>query len=607
MKKKLPAGRVGAAVLAAALAAWRLPDVVTMSSNPWVFWPLVVALFAVFAVVFLIAFALRDRRLAWISYPVGFLFACFTVLGKPISQNHALPTGMAWVLPGMLLSVAVFTALFGAVILLTYRAALRWLSRPAKPPAKESGVSRLIGNWLFAFLVLLLCWAPVWLAFYPGTFRYDADTQFYSYMDGMLTTHHPLLHTLLMSWLLDWGNTLDSLTLGVAMYDSLQLTLTAAILAYACVWLRRRGAPTALRVAVLALFALLPLYPLWAFSATKDVLFGGFVLLLCLQMVDLWRDGAVWFRSPVRVGLFALTAVLMMLLRNNGVYAFCLALPFAVLIAKGRRARTALLFAVCVALYLGANQLLITACDAEGGSAVEMLSIPLQQTMRAATRGTVSEDDREKLSELFWEYDGDWADLYTPLCADNVKWNLDEDVLSADPGGYLALWARVGRQNPKLYLEAFLEQNLPYFYPGAKMEYNIVLGQLPMDLYTLEEHSLLPGLKPFYQAYDKTLTVFGLPGTQFLSDNAVMVWLTLLLTGFALYRKQRGTVIAALFLLAIWCTCLMGPIAVMRYLLGFFYTTPVLLAAAFARFPREKAAARRNALPISPSAQKEAA
>lgn len=605
MKNKLSAGRVGAAVLIAALAVWRLSDVVTMPSSPWVYWPLAVALFAAFTALSMLAFANRDRRLAWVSYPCGFLFACFAVLGKPISQNHTLPTDTMWTLAGMFLSVAVFAALFGAVIMLAYRAALRWLSRPAKISAKESRVSRLTGNWLFAFFVLLLCWVPVWLAFYPGTFRYDADTQFFSYMDGMLTTHHPLLHTLLMSWILDLGNTLDSLTLGVALYDGLQLALTAAILAYACVWLRRRGAPTALRVAVLALFALLPLYPLWAFSATKDVLFGGFVLLLCLQMVDLWCDGAVWFRSPVRVGLFALTAVLMMLLRNNGVYAFCLALPFAVLIAKGRRARTALLFAVCVALYLGANQLLMTACDAEGGSTVEMLSIPLQQTMRAATRGTVSDDDREMLSELFWEYEGDWADLYTPLCADNVKWNLDEDVLSADPGGYLALWARVGRQNPRLYLEAFLEQNLPYFYPGAKMEYNIVLGQLPMDLYTLEEHSLLPGLKPFYQAYDKTLTVFGLQGTQLLSDNAVMVWLTLLLLGFALYRKQRGTVIAALFLLAIWCTCLMGPIAVMRYLLGFFYTTPVLLAAAFARSPRDKAVAARQSAAI-PAAQKAA-
>ena len=605
MKNKLSAGRVGAAVLIAALAVWRLSDVVTMPSSPWVYWPLAVALFAAFTALSMLAFANRDRRLAWVSYPCGFLFACFAVLGKPISQNHTLPTDTMWTLAGMFLSVAVFTALFGAAIMLTYRTALRWLSRPAKISAKESRVSRLTGNWLFAFFVLLLCWVPVWLAFYPGTFRYDADTQFFSYMDGMLTTHHPLLHTLLMSWILDLGNTLDSLTLGVALYDGLQLALTAAILAYACVWLRRRGAPTALRVAVLALFALLPLYPLWAFSATKDVLFGGFVLLLCLQMVDLWCDGAVWFRSPVRVGLFALTAVLMMLLRNNGVYAFCLALPFAVLIAKGRRARTALLFAVCVALYLGANQLLMTACDAEGGSTVEMLSIPLQQTMRAATRGTVSDDDREMLSELFWEYEGDWTDLYTPLCADNVKWNLDEDVLSADPGGYLALWARVGRQNPRLYLEAFLEQNLPYFYPGAKMEYNIVLGQLPMDLYTLEEHSLLPGLKPFYQAYDKTLTVFGLQGTQLLSDNAVMVWLTLLLLGFALYRKQRGTVIAALFLLAIWCTCLMGPIAVMRYLLGFFYTTPVLLAAAFARSPRDKAVAARQSAAI-PAAQKAA-
>ena len=27
-----------------------------------------------------------------------------------------------------------------------------------------------------------------------------------------------------------------------------------------------------------------------------------------------------------------------------------------------------------------------------------------------------------------------------------------------------------------------------------------------------------------------------------------------------------------------WITCLLGPVAIMRYLLGFFYTMPVVLA-----------------------------
>ena len=32
------------------------------------------------------------------------------------------------------------------------------------------------------------------------------------------------------------------------------------------------------------------------------------------------------------------------------------------------------------------------------------------------------------------------------------------------------------------------------------------------------------------------------------------------------------------FLLALWLTCLLGPVAIIRYLLAFFYAVPVLLA-----------------------------
>ncbi len=577
--------RLIAAVLIALAAVWRLADAAAVPENTTVAWVLRGVLLVVFTGLLYLLFNDSDRRMKGVAYPLGFVFACFIVLGRHMSTSQALPQG--WTGAWVVLAIVLYTIVCGAAVRLLYRGMLhRHSASTRKPDGKESLFSRVTGNWFFAFFLLLLCWVPVWLAFYPGTFRYDADTQFYTYVDDCMTTHHPLLHTLLLGAILDYGVTLDSLTLGVALYCVAQLVVMAAILAYAVVWLRRRQVPLGLRIAVLLLFALLPLYPLWSISVTKDVLFGGLVLLTCLQMVDLWRDGVKWLRSPLRIIVFIATVVLMTLMRNNGVYALCLTLPFAVLAAKDHRILTAILLLVCVAGYQGANQWLVDTVYADEGSYVEILSTPLQQVMRAAVRGEVSQEDMEKLAELYAYYDGEWRDLYTPMCADNAKWNLDEDVLTDSLGEYAALWWRVGLQNPRLYAEAFLQQNLPYFYPGAKMEYNIVLGLLPMDLYSLEEQAYLPQLQPLYEAYDETLTVFGLPGTGLLSDNAIMVWLTLLLLGFAIYRKQRGLIIATVFLLAVWGTCLLGPIAVMRYMLGFFYTTPVLLAFAFSKTER---------------------
>ena len=53
------------------------------------------------------------------------------------------------------------------------------------------------------------------------------------------------------------------------------------------------------------------------------------------------------------------------------------------------------------------------------------------------------------------------------------------------------------------------------------------------------------------------------------------------------------------FLLALWGTCLVGPIAIIRYMLGIFYTLPVLLAAMLA--PRGTRAALPEALAPLPA------
>lgn len=60
------------------------------------------------------------------------------------------------------------------------------------------------------WLILMVGWLPVLLAYYPGIFAYDASNQVTQVLTGSYSTHHPLLHTLLLGggffgWDMHWG------------------------------------------------------------------------------------------------------------------------------------------------------------------------------------------------------------------------------------------------------------------------------------------------------------------------------------------------------------------------------------------------------------------
>ena len=341
-------------------------------------------------------------------------------------------------------------------------------------------------------------------------------------------------------------------------------------------------------LALLAAFAAFPFYSLWPMCAHKDVLFAGLALLLGIQLCDLWREGFRLLRSPLRIAGFVLTAALMMLFRNNGVYAFVLLLPFLLILARSRRLRMLALCVGCVAVYLAANAWLIRTTEAESEGPVEMLSIPLQQIGRTLREqpDALDEQDQALIETLYGE--GDPGQIYDATLADPLKWAVSYDALEENFAQLLGLWARLGLRYPVPYLEAFLIQNLPYLLPGAQMRSYLEVGVVQMDLMPIEEHAFLPWLRAPYEHYNDTLTFLGLPGVRLLSDPALFVWLAIVGLALALRRGQRGVSAGFLFGLAIWLTCLLGPVALIRYVLSLYYLVPVLWAALLA--PGEKKA-----------------
>ena len=570
-----------ASLALAVLATWRLKDALELPAGSLLFAASAISVVLVAALYLLFRAALPcpDKRLLRTVAIVGLLFSAFTLVGRRMEAARKLA---AFTVPralGGLLDWLLFALIYGAALLLIFRG-VQALAARAPKAGGESRFSRVLGNGFAVFALLMVCWVPIWLAFYPGTFVYDSGTQFYTYLDWVLTTHHPLLHTLLMGFCIMLGidNTADgSATVGLAIYSVVQMVLVAGMVAYACHWLRRRGAPLFARVAVTLLFALFPFYGIWSFSAQKDILFGSLVLVFVLQLVDVWQGGMAALKRPWRIVFFVLSATLMMLMRNNGVYALCLLIPFALIWAKGARLRAALLLVGCVAAYLLANGALIWATEADSPGKIEMLSIPLQQIARTLRDNPEAiAYDTDGLIDTIYEVNP--GDIYVPAVADPVKWTADYYAVDENLGGLLSLWVRMGVHNLKPYVEAFLEQNAPYYLPGATMIYHFDLGVVQIDLYPIEEHSYLPGLQAVVQEYDKSLSLFGLPGVRLLSDTAFYVWLAIAGLAYAIYKRQRQWMVAFTFLLAIWATCLIGPVAIIRYMLGFFYTVPVLWA-----------------------------
>ena len=525
------------------------------------------------------AFALRlwkDHRLMACAGVLGAIFSAFTVVGGEV-QAHGELLGFSW------LNLGLFVLLFAV-----YSAALMLLfglmNLQADRPAREGGeslFSRILGNGFLVFLLLVACWTPVWLAFWPGCFSADSLTQFYTWWNEEPYAHHPLIHTALLGSCMMLGIDMHpegEATWGLAIYCGIQLLIMAAIVGYACWWLKRRKAPVWARLIVTLLFAVCPFYAPWTFCAQKDVIFSGLVLVFCLQLADVWRFGM----KPVRVISFVIIAVLMMLFRNNGVYALAVLLPFIVWWCKGKRVRMTVLAVVSMAVYLLVNNGWIAYVEAERGSKVEILSIPLQQMARALLEDpeAIELDEEGVLDTL---YGISPAEAYEPTIADPVKWCCDYELLDENLPALMSLWARLGVGHLTAYSEAFLIQNLPYFLPFADMIYYFDMEVKEIDFYPIRQHSYFPELRTIFNEYDIHYNFMNNPVVRFLSDAGVFVWLCMAGLAWCIYRRKVGYMMAFAFLLCIWFTCLLGPVALLRYVLGLFYTVPVLLAGMLAQ------------------------
>lgn len=531
----------------------------------------------------------KDKRFLKYTFGLGFCLALSFVTGGMLTnERRTCRTPVELIQMLAILAVMTFMSAIVTGLLFILLTTLRDGAVKSRSGRKEYEEPFVFAVYM---MVILACWLPVFLAYYPSVFAYDAEGQLYQVMAGDYSTHHPLLHTLFLGAFFKLGDRLPgSYSSGMALHSIVQMFFMAVILAYVLTVLYRQKTSWVMRILLLLFYAVFPVNSVLAVSTTKDVLFSGLVLLYVVKSDQRYHEKQEKIKgSDV---CFVLLSVLMLLLRNNAVYAWLLCQPFLLYSAgkRGRLKRYAVLAAATLLLFGVGSMGIKTAVSARSGSPREMLSVPLQQMARSRVmhEEEIDDDMRERLDAYL---PSEWVfAAYNPYLADPVK---NRAVIHDDPAGLIKTWMELGTQFPLTYLDAFLDNSIGYWYLGDKSHSTIYgvgmesgFGYLSTDNrtmpagYEIVEHSYLPKLRLFMERLISENEYQKIPVLPVIFAPAFYWWLLCLYIAFFLYRREYGMLAPALFPAAYYLTLLLSPTVLIRYMYPFVICCPMMLCMA---------------------------
>lgn len=543
---------------------------------------------------------------------IGFLFGFFTVTGRDLARRQGQWGNLIWTtsytLKTLLCSLLI-GLLAGAVVCLGIPF-LRKLCRTACPavfgvrsqsgrkPGRTAGQGKI---FFMSFLLIMICWLPAYLAYYPGICAYDATIQTGQIADHAYNDHHPIAHTLLIAGFMKLGERVFSdVNAGIAIMILIQMICLAAVTAWGIGLLWKRGVRRGFLICLQLFGMFYPFHHYMSVSMIKDVFFSVFFLLQMLALCETVRQ-----KKNTVDGydvLFGLSGIGMQLFRTNGRYAMLVLAVFVLLafvLDKETRHFWGKLTVNCaLCLVIGSLCLsgLFRVTGAEQGDRREMLSMPIQQLARcmlyhggvgelAEDDGTMAQEDRELINDFLL---GEGYREYRPEISDPVKSHTNTYVVRYRTGDFVKTYFGLLAQYPGDFINAALAVNAGYLYVGdvshAYINVNGVdrgLGYVQtrwvddeLNLRGIYKDSKWEGLREAMETWADENTYLKMPVLKYLFVPGVFLWLYLLLAGSLTARKKYDRCIPLALVLGYYLTLFLGPAVQLRYIYPLILALP---------------------------------
>lgn len=521
-----------------------------------------------------------DRRRFVFSCVLGFVMSCACVSGTQLIYTYKL-----W---GTLKeNVIAILAVFGiAIFMIPLSYYLFSLFDAVKGNDSKITDKNGIKKWRFLIYwgIIIIGFIPVFLSQWPINFVYDAPYQVSDYLTNSISTHHPILHTLLLGWAYDIGKSLNNIALGMMFYTIVQILVLSASMARMVYLVRKYTGSKMLTVISLLICVFLPCNPIMSITATKDVLCAAFFVLFLGFFLEIFALGKTNYLNYSCMIIFG---TLTSLFRNNMIYAIFIGGVIAILYVKGRKNKISLIIVLSILILLTkiCNFGLIKATNATSPTKYrETFPIFLQCLARVALtdeQGLIKSMGIEVLDEIE-RYIPDYAS-YNACNADLVKDSANEYLLKTNTLNFFKLWVKVGLRYPGKYVEAILSENMAFWYPLNMPGY--LLGDIGASHMAIgngneeiEKHSYgFSAINNFYEEMYFWGGITDIPFLGFFMRCAVYCWFYFIILLYGIYSKRNEFCLFALIPVFYLLTCFAGPLVVFRYIFCVAISTPYIV------------------------------
>ena len=457
-------------------------------------------------------------------------------------------------------------------------------------------------SFIIPFLIILICWIPYIVIYYPGILMPDSSNQIKQFFgleisknsatdsvnlideNVKITNHHPVLHTVLLGMCMKVGKLIGNDNFGVFLCSLIQILLLSIALSYIVNFMKKIKTNNILRVVTLIIFSLLPIFPMHALEITKDILFTAFLIFYMINIYFLVKKANIEKFSKKEIIKLLFISICICFTRNNGIYVILFSLPLLFVIDKKNRKN---IITICITIIL-INKIFLSiifpALRIPTNIKREMLSIPFQQTARYVKEhnSEVTEEEKNIIDRVL-EYDT-LAKRYNPVHADSVKNKFNKDASDEDLRNYFSVWGKQLLKHPTTYIQATLNNYYGYVYPECKItEFT--------TKYIVNNDTRLNGTKKFNYKYmskykglrkivKKILeTIQKVPVISWITNIAFNVWAIILMIVYMCYTKKYRYIICMMPIVSIILVNFASPVnAYFRYAMPYIFSMPLILS-----------------------------
>lgn len=440
---------------------------------------------------------------------------------------------------------------------------------------------------IFSTVGLLCCWSIPIILKYPAGICVDVARQLDQGLGYIpLTAHHPVVHTMLMSWFVRLGRSMGSANLGIFLFCLVEAVVLAAIFGFIISVLIRLSARKWVIVISLLFFAFSPYITGYVGTPIKDIYFTAMVCIYIAVLYVYSIEPVIFWGEKKYLILFILSAIGMALFRNNGIY-ICFLTGIALLVHEvvKRRKRVlvhATIILLSIIMAFSSSKIVNYIYDPVPGSIREALSLPFQQTARYVTQygDEVTAEEKEAINKIL-PYNK-LAELYNPYISDPVKNRYNDEADKEDLKKYFQVWFQQFVKHPKCYVESVYQQNIFLLCPMYN-NYIYYLDTTPFERIDASTQDIKTPkiLEKIQVIYRQTLELsHKLPILNLINNMALYIMLLIVLCAFAITDKKYSHLFYYLPLLVsvlviIAAPCIRGHV---RYAYPIIYTFPVWLA-----------------------------